>query len=74
MTITVEPMVNAGKRDVKLLADGWTVVTKDHSLSAQWEHTVLITEAGFEVLTLSRRTARPRGDHARCRSAADRSR
>ncbi len=41
MTITVEPMVNAGKRDVKLLADGWTVVTKDHSLSAQWEHTVL---------------------------------
>jgi methionyl aminopeptidase len=53
MTITVEPMVNAGKRDVKLLSDGWTVVTKDHSLSAQWEHTVLVTEAGFEVLTLS---------------------
>ena len=53
MTITVEPMVNAGKRDVKLLADGWTVVTKDHSLSAQWEHTVLITPSGFEVLTLS---------------------
>ena len=52
MTITVEPMVNAGKRDVKLLADGWTVVTKDHSLSAQWEHTVLITPTGFEVLTL----------------------
>ena len=52
MTITVEPMVNAGKRDVKLLADGWTVVTKDHSLSAQWEHTVLITESGYEVLTL----------------------
>jgi len=52
MTITVEPMINAGKRDVKLLADGWTVVTKDHSLSAQWEHTVLITESGFEVLTL----------------------
>jgi methionyl aminopeptidase len=52
MTITVEPMVNAGKRDVKLLSDGWTVVTKDHSLSAQWEHTVLVTEAGFEVLTL----------------------
>jgi len=52
MTITVEPMLNAGKRHVKLLADGWTVVTKDHSLSAQWEHTVLITADGFEVLTL----------------------
>jgi len=52
MTITVEPMVNAGKRDVKLLSDGWTVVTKDHSLSAQWEHTVLVTETGHEVLTL----------------------
>ena len=52
MTITVEPMVNAGKRGVRLLADGWTVVTKDHSLSAQWEHTVLVTETGFEVLTL----------------------
>ena len=52
MTMTVEPMVNAGKRQVKLLPDGWTVVTKDHSLSAQWEHTVLITENGYEVLTL----------------------
>jgi methionyl aminopeptidase len=52
MTFTVEPMLNAGKRQVKLLADGWTVVTKDHSLSAQWEHTVLATESGFEVLTL----------------------
>jgi methionyl aminopeptidase len=52
MTITVEPMINAGKRDVKLLSDGWTVVTKDHSLSAQWEHTVLVTDTGFEVLTL----------------------
>lgn len=52
MTVTVEPMVNAGKRHVKLLNDGWTVVTKDHSLSAQWEHTVLITEDGYEVLTL----------------------
>ena len=52
MTITVEPMINAGKRDVKLLSDGWTVVTKDHSLSAQWEHTVLVTNTGFEVLTL----------------------
>jgi methionyl aminopeptidase len=52
MTITVEPMVNAGARHVKLLKDGWTVVTKDHSLSAQWEHTVLVTASGHEVLTL----------------------
>ena len=52
MTITVEPMVNAGKRHVRLLPDGWTVVTRDHSLSAQWEHTVLITDTGYEVLTL----------------------
>ena len=52
MTLTVEPMVNAGKASVKLLPDGWTVVTKDHSLSAQWEHTVLITNGGYEVLTL----------------------
>ncbi len=52
MTFTIEPMVNAGRREVRLLADGWTVVTKDHSLSAQWEHTVLVTESGFEVLTL----------------------
>ncbi len=52
MTMTVEPMVNAGKQQIKLLPDGWTVVTKDHSLSAQWEHTVLITDSGYEVLTL----------------------
>jgi len=52
MTFTVEPMVNAGRRHVKLLGDGWTVVTKDHSLSAQWEHTVLVTAEGVEVLTL----------------------
>lgn len=52
MTFTIEPMVNAGKADVKLLPDGWTVVTKDHSPSAQWEHTVLVTETGYEVLTL----------------------
>lgn len=51
MTFTIEPMVNAGKRFVKLLPDGWTVVTKDHSLSAQWEHTILVTHNGFEVLT-----------------------
>jgi len=53
MIFTIEPMINAGKRDIKQLGDGWTVVTKDHSLSAQWEHTVLVTETGFEVLTLS---------------------
>ena len=52
MTFTIEPMVNAGRREVRLLADGWTVVTKDHSLSAQWEHTVLVTGEGVEVLTL----------------------
>lgn len=52
MTFTIEPMVNAGKRDVRLLPDGWTVVTRDHSLSAQWEHTLLVTETGHEVLTL----------------------
>src|SRR5574343_526446 len=53
MVFTIEPMINAGKRDIKELGDGWTIVTKDHSLSAQWEHTVLVTETGFEVLTLS---------------------
>jgi methionyl aminopeptidase len=51
MTFTIEPMVNAGKRHVRLLPDNWTVVTKDHSLSAQWEHTVLVTGDGCEVLT-----------------------
>ncbi len=54
MIFTIEPMINAGKRDVKLLPDKWTVVTKDHSLSAQWEHTILVTESGFEVLTRRR--------------------
>lgn len=52
MTFTIEPMINAGKRHIKLLPDGWTVVTKDHSLSAQWEHTVLVTDTGYELLTL----------------------
>ena len=51
MTFTVEPMVNAGKPHTRLLPDGWTVVTKDHSLSAQWEHTVAVTADGFEILT-----------------------
>ncbi len=53
MTFTIEPMINAGKRHVKLMPDNWTVVTKDHGLSAQWEHTLLVTETGVDVLTLS---------------------
>ena len=51
MIFTIEPMINAGKRHVKLLSDNWTVVTKDHSASAQWEHTILVTRDGHEVLT-----------------------
>jgi methionyl aminopeptidase len=53
MTFTIEPMINAGKAGIKQLGDGWTVVTKDHSLSAQYEHTLLVTDSGFEVLTVS---------------------
>jgi len=53
MTFTIEPMINAGKAGIKQLNDGWTVVTKDHSLSAQYEHTILVTDTGFEVLTVS---------------------
>ncbi len=52
MTFTIEPMINAGKRQVRQLPDGWTVVTKDRSLSAQWEHTILVTDDGHEILTL----------------------
>jgi methionyl aminopeptidase len=52
MTFTIEPMVNAGKAATRVLPDGWTVVTRDHSLSAQWEHTILVTPTGFDVLTL----------------------
>ncbi|AFJ01895.1 Methionine aminopeptidase [Methylophaga frappieri] len=52
MTFTIEPMINAGKRHVRQLPDGWTVVTKDRSLSAQWEHTILVTDDGYEILTL----------------------
>ncbi|GKX53141.1 type I methionyl aminopeptidase [Budvicia aquatica] len=51
MIFTIEPMINAGKRHTKLLNDGWTVVTKDHSLSAQWEHMVAVTKDGYEILT-----------------------
>ena len=53
MTFTIEPMINAGKKETRLLADNWTVVTRDHSLSAQWEHTILVTSDGFEILTNS---------------------
>ena len=59
MTFTIEPMVNAGKRDIRQLADGWTIVTADHSLSAQWEHTVLVTATGYEILTRSAGTPPP---------------
>ena len=52
MTFTVEPMINEGTRHTRLLPDGWTVVTKDHKLSAQWEHTIAVTDDGFEVMTL----------------------
>jgi methionyl aminopeptidase len=59
MIFTIEPMINAGKRDIKMLPDGWTVVTKDRSLSAQWEHTILVTESSYEVLTVSEGTPKP---------------
>ncbi len=52
MIFTIEPMINAGKADLKILPDGWTAVTKDHKLSAQWEHTILVTDTGCEILTL----------------------
>lgn len=52
MTFTIEPMINAGQRHIRILPDHWTVVTKDHKLSAQWEHTLAVTETGYEVLTL----------------------
>jgi methionyl aminopeptidase len=59
MMFTIEPMINAGKAGIRILADGWTVVTADHSLSAQWEHTVLVTPSGFEVTTVSPGTPPP---------------
>ena len=52
MTFTIEPMVNAGARETRVLSDNWTVVTRDHSLSAQWEHTILVTDDGHEILTV----------------------
>jgi methionyl aminopeptidase len=54
MAITIEPMINAGARETRVLNDNWTVVTRDHSLSAQWEHTILVTEDGHEILTVDR--------------------
>ena len=59
MIFTIEPMINAGKRDIKQMPDGWTIVTKDRSLSAQWEHTILVTEICYEVLTVSDKTPPP---------------
>lgn len=59
MIFTIEPMINQGKRHLKILPDGWTVVTKDRSLSAQWEHEVLVTETGCEILTVSPKTGKP---------------
>ena len=59
MIFTIEPMINAGKAAIRELADGWTIVTKDRSLSAQWEHTVLVTETGCEILTLSAGVRQP---------------
>lgn len=52
MILTIEPMINLGKRQIKVLGDGWTVITKDRSLSAQWEHTILVTDQGYDILTL----------------------
>ena len=59
MVFTIEPMVNAGRYHVTSMKDGWTVVTKDHSLSAQWEHMVLVTETGYDILTVSKGTQAP---------------
>lgn len=53
MMFTIEPMINAGRREIKEMGDGWTIVTKDRSLSAQWEHTLLVTDTGYEIMTLS---------------------
>lgn len=59
MIFTIEPMINAGRRDIRILRDGWTVITRDRSLSAQWEHTVLVTDQGYEILTTSPRMPAP---------------
>ena len=59
MVFTIEPMVNAGRREIREMGDGWTIVTKDRSLSAQWEHTVLVTETGYDVMTVSSGSPKP---------------
>ena len=59
MIFTIEPMINAGRREIRETGDGWTIVTRDRSLSAQWEHTVLVTETGYEVMTISEGTPAP---------------
>ncbi len=59
MVFTIEPMINAGRREIRQLADGWTIVTRDRSLSAQWEHMLVVTESGYEVLTVSEGTPLP---------------
>jgi methionyl aminopeptidase len=59
MVFTIEPMINAGKREIREMGDGWTIVTRDRSLSAQWEHTVAVTDTGYEVLTVSAATPPP---------------
>jgi methionyl aminopeptidase len=59
MIFTIEPMINAGRREIREMPDGWTIKTKDRSLSAQWEHMILVTENGYEVLTTSAGTPPP---------------
>jgi methionyl aminopeptidase len=59
MIFTIEPMINAGRREIREMPDGWTIKTKDRSLSAQWEHMILVTETGYEVLTTSAGTPPP---------------
>jgi methionyl aminopeptidase len=59
MMFTIEPMINAGKRDIRQMGDGWSIVTKDRSLSAQWEHTILVTADGYEVMTVSAGSPQP---------------
>ena len=59
MVFTIEPMINAGRREIRQMPDGWTIATKDRSLSAQWEHTVVVTDQGYEVLTVSAATPPP---------------
>ncbi|MCO5124182.1 MAG: type I methionyl aminopeptidase [Rhizobacter sp.] len=59
MMFTIEPMINAGRREIRETGDGWTIVTRDRSLSAQWEHTILVTDTGYEVMTVSEGTPAP---------------